>query len=116
MKIYTNEQGAVVAEAENVKEVSILLALGEKKQATEVIKRKKHVFKKECRICQESFTGAKGLGRHYAIRHKIQGVFNRKNKTVQEKRRAFEEEVAYEVEIAQANRDWEAKLLLDSND
>ena len=27
MKIYTNEQGAVVAEAENVKEVSVLLAL-----------------------------------------------------------------------------------------
>ena len=82
MKIYTNEQGAVVAEAENVKEVSVLLALEEKKQVTEVVKRKKHVFKKECKICQESFTGAKGLGRHYAIRHKIQGVFNRKNKMV----------------------------------
>ena len=105
MKIYTNERGAIVAEAENVAEVSVLLALGEKKQATRVVKRKKHVFKKECKICEESFIGARGLGRHYALRHGIPGVFNRKQGTVQEKREAFNADLAYQVERAQANRD-----------
>lgn len=59
--------GRVIAEAENMNDIQVLLGMGKGKHK----KHRKHNFKKVCEVCGKVCRGKKGLGIHMAKRHKV---------------------------------------------